>query len=288
MIPTVDTADPRAVATEVQGIYLELYPAGDPTFVSRAFSWATNFFQGRYSDFQPIELKYHNFEHTLQVTLCMMHLLRGRAHAAATPPLPQRMFELGLLAILFHDIGYLKKRGDSTGTGAKYTLVHVLRSAEFAAQLLGEHQYPEADITAVRNMINCTGVNLAVETIRFQNDLERLVGFALGTGDLLGQIAAPDYVEKLPLLFEEFAESDRFNQPRRPAIGTFSTAEEMIRLTPQFWTAYVLPKLTHEFAGLYHFLNTPYPDGPNPYLLAAEANIARIQQQLAAAATTPA
>ena len=282
MLPTVDTADPRAVATEVQTIYLELYPAGDPSFVSRAFSWATNFFQGRYSDFQPIAMKYHNFEHTLQVTLCMMQLLRGRARAGAEPRLPQRLFELGLLAILFHDIGYLKQRGDISGTGAKYTLVHVLRSAEFAAQLLREHQYPETDITAVRNMINSTGVNLAVETIPFQDDLERLVGFALSTGDLLGQIAAPGYVEKLPLLFEEFSESDRFNKPRRPAIGTFASAEEMMSRTPQFWTGYVLPKITREFQGLFRFLSDPYPDGPNPYLQAAEANIARIQQRLAA------
>ena len=53
--------------------------------------------------------------------------------------------------------------------------------------------------------------------------------------------------------------------------------------TPQFWTGYVLPKITREFQGLYRFLSDPYPDGPNPYLLAAEANIARIQQRLAAA-----
>lgn len=281
MLPAVDTADPRAVAVEVQSIYLELFPAGDPSFVSRAFSWSTNFFLGRYRDYQPIELKYHNFEHTLQVTLCMMRLLRGRALARAEPAIPQRYFELGLLAILFHDIGYLKKRGDNTGTGAKYTLVHVLRSAEFASQLLREHGYADADITAVRNMINCTGINLDLQTIRFQDDLERIVGFALSTGDLLGQIAAPNYLEKLPALHAEFAESDRFNSPRRPNIGTFQTPDEMIRRTPQFWNNYVLPKLTNDLDGLFHFLNDPYPDGPNPYLLAATANIARLEEQLA-------
>lgn len=285
MSPPVATTDPHAVAAEVQAIYLELFPAGDPTFVSRAFSWAADFFHGRYLDFQPIAMRYHDFEHTLQVTRCMMRLLRGRERAQAEPRIPQRLFELGLLAILFHDIGYLKKRGDNTGTGAKYTLVHVLRSAEFAAQLLREHAHAETDILAVRNMINCTGVNLALQTIPFQNNLERLVGLALSTGDLLGQMAAPDYVEKLPALYEEFAESDRFNQPHRPAIGTFTSAEEMIRRTPQFWTHYVLPKITNDFGGLFRFLNDPYPDGPNPYLQAAEANIARVQKLIAATVT---
>ena len=282
MFPPVATADPHAAAAEVQAIYLELYPAGDPTFVSRAFSWATDFFHGRHCDFQPIGMKYHNLEHTLQVTLCMMALLRGRDHAQVEPRVPQRFFELGLLAILFHDIGYLKKRGDNTGTGAKYTLVHVLRSAEFAAQLLRQHAYPETDIVAVRNMINCTGVNLALQTIPFQNELERLVGCALGTGDLLGQMAAPDYVEKLPALYEEFAESYLFNQSRRPVIGPFSSADEMIRRTPQFWNHYVLPKLLHDFDGLYRFLNDPYPDGPNPYVQAVETNIARLQTMITA------
>jgi len=36
--------------------------------------------------------------------------------AAGQPPLTPHMFELGLLAILFHDTGYLKRRGDNEGT----------------------------------------------------------------------------------------------------------------------------------------------------------------------------
>ena len=37
----------------------------------------------------------------------------------------------------------------------------------------------------------------------------RIVGFALGTADLLGQMAAPDYVDKLPVLYDEFVEAAR-------------------------------------------------------------------------------
>ena len=46
------------------------------------------------------------------------------------------MFEFGMLAILMHDTGYLKKRGDNEGTGAKYTLTHVDRSIQFAGELM--------------------------------------------------------------------------------------------------------------------------------------------------------
>ena len=73
------------------------------------------------------------------------------------------MLELGLLAILTHDTGYLKKRGDVGGTGAKYTLIHVDRSIEFAGELMLGHDFAVEEILAVQNMIRCTGVNVKLQ-----------------------------------------------------------------------------------------------------------------------------
>src|SRR5690348_9174301 len=112
MHPPVSTKNPRAVELEVQAAYLELFPAGGFEFVPRIFGWATECFMGRYGDYQAIDAHYHDFEHTLQGTLCMARLLRGRHLAGAQPQLTQRIAELGLLAILLHDSGYLKKRED--------------------------------------------------------------------------------------------------------------------------------------------------------------------------------
>ena len=91
---------------------------------------------GNYLDYQAIDAHYHDLEHTLQGILCMARLLRGRQAQGQEPKLTQRMFELGMLAILLHDTGYLKKRGDNEGTGAKYTLTHVDRSIQFAGELM--------------------------------------------------------------------------------------------------------------------------------------------------------
>src|SRR5687768_6660290 len=135
MFPPVVTKDPTAVAVEVQTAYRAMFPDADPLFVSRAFGWASECFTGRYDDYQAIDARYHDFEHTLQGTLCLARLLHARHRAGSQPQLTRRMFELGLIAILLHDSGYLKKRGDSEGTGAKYTITHVARSAEFAANL---------------------------------------------------------------------------------------------------------------------------------------------------------
>jgi hypothetical protein len=281
MYPAVNTKDPAAVAREAQTIYQTLFPEADPLFVSRAFSWTIECFAGQHEDYLPIDARYHDLEHTLQGTLCMVRLLHGW-HLNGQPRLTPRLFQLGLLAILFHDTGYLKKRTDTEGTGAKYTAIHVHRSADFASRFLHAKGYPPADIRAVQHMIRCTGVDVDLTAIPFSDEREQLTGFALGTADLLGQMSAPDYVEKLPILYAEFAEAGRHPTGVKAHLPGFASAAELIRHTPAFWTEFVRPRIERDFRGLYRFLNDPWPDGPNPYVERVEANIARIRQETAA------
>lgn len=279
---TLLTHDPLAVATDVQRIYLDMFSDSGRLFVPRAFGWAIDCFSGYFEDYLPVDTRYHDFEHTLQGTLCMARILHGRYLAGAKPALTRKYFELGLLAILLHDTGYLKKRDDAQGTGAKYTAIHVTRSMEFAAKLLAKKKFSGEDIRAVQNMIRCTGVDAVLEEIPFQNELEKITGFILGSADLIGQMAAKDYVEKLPILYSEFAEADAYSHKDGQFIATFSSAEDLMQKTPMFWKKFVLGKLEHEFGGMHHFLNSPYPDGPNFYLDRIEDNIERLNRQLAA------
>jgi len=279
MFPPVNTKDPVAVEVEVQTAYLALFPSGDPKLVPRIFGWVVDGFMGGRPDYLPIDAAYHDLEHTLQGTLCLNQILRTRHQSGAHPPVPKRLFELGILAIFLHDIGYLKRTDDKDGTGAKYTATHVHRSAEFAAALMTEKGYPALDILAVRNMIQCTGVDASLGRIGFQNEAERTVGLALGTADLLGQMAAEDYVEKLPVLYSEFAEAAQFTKDKASIVGMFSSAQDLVRKTPTFWE-YTKNRLTRDFGGMYRFLNDPYPFGPNHYLERIEANVERIRQLL--------
>lgn len=285
MLGPVDTRDPAAVENEVLTIYTALFPDGDRAFVPRAFEWATHCFSGTHPDLLPIDVEYHDFEHTLQGTLCLARMLQGRHRARAEPRLTVKAFELGVLAILFHDTGYLKRRNDREGTGAKYTAVHVSRSAQFAQEFLARRGYGDTDILAVQNMINCTGINTDLGAIRFQSELERTVGYVLGTADLLGQMAAPDYVEKLPVLFAEFREAARYATGSAAHAFAFDSAEALMRNTPTFWDKYVRPKIDRDFRRLYTFLNEPYPDGPNPYTRQIEEHMVRLRQQPAASPT---
>lgn len=277
MFSPVDTRNPTAVEAEVTTLYRDLFPGGNAAFVREAFKWTLDCFEGRYAEFQAIDARYHDLEHTMQGTLCMGRLLAGRHRSGVGPRVDQRAIELGLMGILLHDTGYLKVRGDNEGTGAKYTLIHVNRSCEFAGRLLRERGFQPAEILAVQQMIRCTGVNVDLSTLPFGSEVTRVVGFALGTADLLGQMAADDYVEKLPVLYSEFEESARHNAGRATAVGMFSDADDLVRKTPGFWEHYVLPKLKRDFQGVYQFLNDPWPDGPNWYLERIRTNMDRLK-----------
>lgn len=280
MLVIADTKSPAAVQTAVAAIHSEMFSKGEGSFVAKFFGWAVDAFEGRYRDYQAVDALYHDFEHTLQGTLCYAQILRGRQRAGATPVVPQRMFELGLLGILLHDTGYLKVRGDNEGSGAKYTLIHVSRSANFAQQLLAEKGFSTEDAGIVMRMIRCTGVNVKIEAIPFQGEVERTVSFCIGSADLVGQMAADDYVDKLPILFSEFAESAGYSGTKM----MFESANHLLKATPMFWEKYVQPKLEKDFQGVHRFLNDPYPDGPSIYLERVEANVERTRRMFAAPA----
>jgi hypothetical protein len=276
----VDTRSPTQVERAVCEVYTRLFPDGDQSFVPRAFEWARQCFSGSYDDYQAIDARYHDFEHTLQGTLCLARLLAGRYAAKAEPAIPRKGFELCLLAILFHDTGYLKKRGDDSGTGAKYTAVHVERSVAFARQFLAGQGYGEEDLDTIGNMIRCTGVAANVKALPFRDEIHRLLGYALGTADLLGQMAARDYIEKLPVLFTEFSEAANTDKENGARFAQYETAEDVVRRTPLFWSDYAWPRINEDFQRLYIFLNDPIPDGPNLYLLGVQKNLARLQEHL--------
>lgn len=283
MYNRVDTRHPTEVEIEVMGLYRAMFPEGDRIIVSRAFDWATACFTGNYTGIQAVDTLYHDYEHTLQVTLCLARLLHARFKAGAQPALSQLRFEQALLASLFHDSGYLKTKYDNFGSGAKWTVIHVERGAEFAGMVLTEQGFPANAIKPVQNMILCTNFMADLNRIEFSDEAERVAGLALATADLLGQMADDAYVEKLPRLFSEFREAEYFKSPAEGAAGgaMFTSAKDLMRKTPMFYEKVVKPKINRDYRGLYRYLNMPYPDGPNWYMDQIDANLKRLEAKLA-------
>jgi hypothetical protein len=286
MLPSVDTKSPAAVALMVRKTFLQLFPGAPVTLLARAFQETEFFFAGRHPDYQALDLRYHDFEHTLQATVCLTHLLEGAQRSGAIAPLTPRQFELAIVAALMHDSGYLKARSDVTGTGAKYTLTHVLRSCAFAATHLPTLGVKEHEMGGVLSAINCTGPNNEIGRLQFDNPTACFVGCALATADMLGQMSAPDYPDKLETLYGEFLESDNFvDMPL--AKRRFQSPQDLVNKTPYFWSKIIRPRLETDFQAVYRFLARPYPHGTNAYLEDVEHNIAIVRQRTEAKAPQP-
>jgi len=282
MFPSINTKNSAAVADATHAVFTGMFPRGKPALIPRLFTDIDAMFGGRYLDYQPIDTPYHDLEHTLQVTWCLVQILAGRHHAVIEPRLSERQFELALAAGLLHDTGYLKMRADLEGTGAKYTFTHVLRSCAVASSYLPTLGVTLDELDGVLGAIRCTNTTSRIRRMQFQQPIEGIIGCAVATADFLGQMSIPNYLDELPLLFAEFNESDNFAAVP-PDQRHFSSADELIAKTPHFWRTSVMPKLDNELLGLHRFLAKPYPDGPNPYLDAINHNIALVS----AAATAP-
>ncbi|KAF0095112.1 MAG: hypothetical protein E1N59_1158 [Puniceicoccaceae bacterium 5H] len=275
----IDTRAPQAVARAVKQLVQDLFPAFPVAFVDEAIADTQNIFEGRFADFQAMDTVYHDLEHTMQATLCWMRLFHGYVRGGGELPLTEHDLRVGLFGILLHDIGYLKRQGDEVGTGAKYTFVHERRSCEMSVVCLLQRGWSLDDIFAVQHLISCTGPRALMDAIPFDSRAERLLGQMVCTADYLGQMSDPGYPDKLPVLFCEFEESDDYRGIARKE-RAFANATELMQNTPVFWQDVVIPKLEIECAGVCHYLSRPFPDGPNPYIAAVEANIERVKQRV--------
>lgn len=269
------------MAAAVRKIFTQMFPREKPEILDTLFDDVDTLFSGRHPDYHRNDLRYHDLEHTLQVTWCFARLMAGRQQAAVAPHMVARQFELGIASALLHDTGYLKLRSDTAGTGAKYTYIHVLRSCALAASYLPTIGANTLEIDAVLAAISCTGPTTEVARLHFNDPMDRIIGCAVATADYLAQMAAPDYPDELALLYSEFEESDDFiHTPRSERM--FKSAEELIERTPEFWSEFVQPRLETNLQALYRFLAEPYPHGANSYLDDIERNIAIIRRRLAA------
>jgi len=282
MVPrTIHVPDKHLTVAAVRKIleasYARMFPGKTPNIGRQALHDVESMFEGRYLDYQANDTPYHNFEHTLRTLVCFNDIMEGRFNTGIEPHLTARQHELGAIAVMFHDTGYLKMRADRAGTGAKYTFTHVLRSCSCASSILPSLGVSLAELDSVLAMIRCTALTQGSRHFHFQEPIEGITGCAVATADYLAQMAAPDYPESLKNLFAEIEESDNYAQvPARQR--RYRSHAELAADTPAFWERFVLPRLECELLGVYRFLATPYPDGRNPYIDAIEANIEKIQK----------
>lgn len=276
----VDFSSPAEILGLVKERHGHLFGAANDAYIDEFMDAVEVLFNGRYPGYQAMDTAYHDITHTLQATLCLVELIFQRHEQGVAPRITADDFRCALVAVLFHDIGFLKEMGDTEGTGAKYTHLHEQRSCDFARGFLQRRRWTEGDIRCVENLISSTGPRVNVNEIRFRSPIERLLGQAVCTGDYIGQISDPRYPDRLEPLFNEFAESYRY-QGIPADQWPFRSYEALLRGTPAFWDVFVQRKLNLECAGIWRHLEHPQT-GDNPYMASVERNMATIRQRIAA------
>jgi hypothetical protein len=263
---TVRTTDPAAVAAEVIRLARGLYPDAPAPALERAFTDAGRMYRGEHRDYRPCDTEYHDIQHVLDVTLAMARLMDGyqRGGRNGYPALGKELFLVGILAALFHDFGYLRRRGDHKHrNGAEYTLIHVSRGATFLRGYLRDLGVSENLAGAASTLVHFTGYERAVDTIRLPDEALRRTGLMLGTADIIAQMSDRCYLEKCrDRLYPEFVLGK---------LGGFASAEDLVLKTPRFYEG-ACRRLDEKLGRSYEYA-ARYFGGANLYLDEMRKNI---------------
>jgi hypothetical protein len=264
----IDTRDPQETNREVKKIFRNMFNSTPFDKVEYALEDIVNLFHGKYPGYKKCDTVYHDLEHTLQAYLAMARLLDGLINENPTG-ISEEFVVLGLIAALGHDTGFVRKTEDSVGSGAKYTLVHVDRSEEFMGKYLLKQKFNLLQIQSVKNIIGCTGLWADLLKIPFTSEMERETGYILGTADYLGQMSDPDYIVKLPKLYNEYKEGGFLE---------YASAQDLISKTPSFFEKFVMKRLKEDYHSVYRFAANHF-GGKNSYIDGINRNIDQIREQ---------
>ena len=269
----VDTMDPVSVSFEVAQIYERLYRREFPSGMLRVFADIGRLYRGEFPGYHACETDYHDIQHILEVTLAMTRLMDGCAQATSTQVMDERLFQVGTVSALFHDIGYLRRLDDTEKKhGAEYTRTHVARGADFMSWYLPEVGLEELAGPAAR-IVHFTGYEVPVNNIQIEPQY-RMVGNLLGSADILAQLADRYYLEKCrDRLYPEFVLGGIARQidDQGQEKVIFASPADLIFKTPGFFTG-AQKRLEQDLGGVYRYADG-YFKGENLYYSVVRKNV---------------
>jgi len=263
---SIRTTDPAAVCAEVARLFLGLYPQASGRPIERAFADATRIYSGEHPCFQRCDTGYHDLQHALDVTLAQARLMDGYERTRrGAEPLPAALYTMGVICALFHDVGYVRRRGDRRHrNGAEYMLTHVSRGSAFLLEYLREAGLAR-HATAAAALVHFTGHERPTEAIRLDHALLRRIGQMLGSADILAQMSDRCYLEKCrDRLYAEFVSGG-------VARGRYRSGEDLVRATPGFFIT-ATKRLDLQLARAYEYAERHF-GGQNLYLEEIHKNV---------------
>ncbi|MCC7259068.1 MAG: HD domain-containing protein [Gammaproteobacteria bacterium] len=268
------------VRDAVQAIFQQAFPGAAFDVLWVAFHDFERLFRGQYEDYLGCDTLYHDIQHTLDMSLAMARLLAGYEKTAAPADrLGHERAVIGLIAALFHDAGYIRRRSEGDVlNGAEFTGRHVTRSAEFLRRYLPQIGLA-AQAAIAAQVVHFTGYEMSLDDIELDDPKDSLMGHLLGTADLMAQMADRCYLEKCrDRLYAEFVLAGVATQPVAGAHKVqYESGIDLLRQTPGFFRASVRERLDRKFNRAYRYIEAVC-DGRNPYFEAIEQNLAHLDR----------
>lgn len=220
----VDGENPVAVIAEAERIFKFWFGDDDWNPVGKAAADILELFAGRFTDYRACDTDYHDLRHTMAVLLATARISDGLfiEKGPCSVALVRNLY----IAALCHDTGYIRTIEEEGGTGARFTAVHVSRSAMFAKAHRERWDISEADAKCVARIILATGLKGEYDEQAWADADERQGGAILASADLVGQMADRAYLEKLLFLYYEFKEA---------GFSGYETEFDMLRNTMGFY-----------------------------------------------------
>ena len=273
----VRISHPGDVGAAVTRILAALYPDHDLQPVHRAYEVFAQLYAGTLPGFVGCDTWYHDAQHSLDCSLATARLLDGYERSMPEADrLGARRGLLGVVIALFHDAGYIRRDNDPARNGAEYTLSHVRRSGEFLADFLPAVGYGD-EVALTRQVVHFTGYEIALDQIQVDHPKDRMLGFILGTADILAQTADRCYLEKCrDYLFREF-EICGLAGAASPGTGEtrYPTVEALLSNTPDFNRQLWQDRLDGYFGSVHRYMEKHF-DGRNPYVEQIQRHLALI------------
>jgi hypothetical protein len=246
LIQLVNIEDPDCVLKEVKFILLSMNSDFSTKNIENVFQDIIMLFQGKYQGYQACNTEYHDLRHTLEVFLATSRLIHGALIDGRL--ISEKMINIGIISALMHDTGYSQTLDDVNGTGAKYTVSHILRSIEFCTKYFAGSPSYGGDLNSFRDILLCTGFTDRIEGIKFSSPEVETVGKILGAADLLGQMADRLYLEKLLYLYHEFKDA---------GIAGFENEYDLLKKTVTFY-GQSLNRMEKDLSGVHKHMKSHF------------------------------
>jgi hypothetical protein len=211
-------------------------------------------------EYHKLETKYHDLYHFLTSTTVFLDVYSGIVDKQIIEKNESDFF-CGVVATMYHDIGFLKIKEDENGTGAQYINTHVERGCHFISNNFDDI-LTEEEKSRICNLIMVTDYFKKVENLEIDH-----IGACVALGDWLSQMGDIQYVEKLDKLYQEFDEFQKYHN-----LNMYTGLHDLISKTPGFWYKLVKPLLNTKFYALYEYTSSNY-------IVMVENNIDRIVKE---------